>query len=356
MTILTRYLTREIIKHFCVVLGVVITIYLAIDFLEKMDSFLEAGVPATRTFWFFLFRIPLVVSQMFPISLLLSILITFGLMSKHNELIALKSCGLSIFHLFIPVAVLGILSAVLLLLLTEMVVPTAMARANRIWLQDVKGGAAITGNKWMKGDHSFFKINQYDPGEQVLYGLTAYYLDDQFRLSRRMDAKRGEFEDGRWVLQDLLAQEFNPETGEPKVSFYSRKTVNIELQPEELLQITPETEEMSYKDLRAFIRKIEAEGDDATRYRVDLNYKIAFPVVCLVMCLIGTAVAARDKLKEGLPVIVSYGIGIAFLYFIVLSFCVSIGYGGMLPPVVAAWAGHIIFLCAGGWALIGAQS
>lgn len=356
MTILTRYLTREIIRHFCIILGVVVIIFLAVLFFEKIDSVLEAGVPATVAFWYFLFKIPQSVSYVFPIALLLAVLITFGLMSKHNELIALKSSGVSIFHLFKPVATLGVLSAVLLFLLSDIVVPTALTRANRIWLQEVKGVATFTGSKWIKGNHSFFKIGRYDPEGQVISGLTAYYLDDQQRFRRRMDAKRAEFEGGEWVLQDLLVQDFDPGTEAPKVSSYSRETVDIGLQPEQLLEITPETEEMSCKALWAVIQKMEAEGDDATRYRVDLQYKMAFPMVCLVMCLIGTAIAVRRKLKGGLPIIVSYGIGITFLYFITMSICVSFGYGGILPPVAAAWAAHVIFLCAGGVALISAQA
>lgn len=356
MTILTKYLTREIIRHFCVVLGVVIIIFLAVDFFENIDDFLDASVPALA-FWYFLFKIPQTVSYMFPIALLLAILITFGLMNKHNELIALKSSGVSIFHLFKPVAALGVLGAVLLFLLSDIVVPAAMTRANRILLQEVKGEeAALIENIWIKGDHSFFKIGQYDPEGQVIYGLTAYYLDDQSRFSRRMDANRGEYKEGRWVLQDLLVQKFDPGTEAPKVSFSSHKAVNIELQPEQLLEIAPETDEMSCKTLQAVIDKMEAEGDDANRYRVDLQNKVAFPVVCLLMCLIGTAIAVRGKLKGGLPAIVSYGIGIAFLYYIVWSICISFGYGGILPPVAAAWAPHVIFLCVGGVALISAQS
>jgi len=355
MTILTRYLIRENVRHFCIIMGAVIVIWLAVDFSENIDSFLKAGVPATLAFWYFLFKIPLIVGYMLPVSLLLAILITFGLMSKRNELIALKSSGVSIFLLFKPVAALGVLSAMLLFFLSEMIVPTAMTHANRI-LQDVKGKSAIAENIWIKGDHSFFKIGQYDSEGQVMYGFTAYYLDDAFQYRKRLDAKRGVFEEDRWAFQDLMVQEFDPETGVSEVSFHGEQTVDIELKPDDLKQVAKEPEEMSCKTLRDIIRKIEAEGYSATRYRVDLQDKMAFPVVCLVMCLIGTAVAVRGKLKEGLPVIVSYGIGIAFLYFIVRSFCVSIGYGGILPPVVAAWAAHGIFLCIGAVALLNAQS
>jgi len=360
MTVLTRYLIRQITQYFCIVLGLVILVYLAVDFFENFGAFLEAKVPATRAFLYFLYKTPLIISYMFPISLLLSILITFGLMSKRNELIALKSSGISIFHLFKPVAALGILGAVLLFALSEAGVPAAMARANHIWLQDVEGGDALTTREdigWIKGNRSFFKIGRYDPEGRVMFGFTAYYLDEQFRLRRRLDAERGEYENGnRWMLHELLVQEFDPATGVPEVSSSSREAAVIELTPDDLKQVTKDAEEMSSRDLRAVIRKIEAEGYDATRYRVDLQYKLAFPVVCLTMCLIGTAIAVRRKLKEGLAIIVSYGIGIAFLYYIALSFSISFGYGGILPPVVAAWAAHVIFLCVGGVALINARS
>jgi lipopolysaccharide export system permease protein len=358
MYILTKYIFREIIRHFCTILGLVIIIYLAVDFFERIDNFLKAGVPVTRAFWFFLFKTPLIITQMLPISLLLAILVTFGIMSKRNELVALKSSGVSIFHLFKSVAVLGILGSALLFFLSEIVVPTTMPRANRIWLQDVKkkGGLAIQENKWIPGENAFFKIGQYNPSDRVVYEFTAYYLDDQFGLERRLDAERGEFvAENRWEFQNLLVQEFDPKTDVPDVVFYDRQTEEIKLQPEDLSQIAPKTDQMSCKALRAYIEKTEAAGDYATEYRVDLHYKMAFPVACLIMCLIGTGVAVRRKLKAGLPVIVASGIGIAFLYYVVLSFCAALGNGGILPPWAAGWAAHFIFLCVGGVTLINAE-
>ena len=358
MSILTRYLAREIIKHCCIVLAVVVTIYLAVDFFEKIDDFLEAGIPVASALWYFLFKIPFVVAQVLPIGLLLAILITFGIMSKRNELIALKSSGISIFRLFKPVATLGILSALLLFCLSELVVPATMARANRIWLRDVKKVSALATqekNIWIKGDCAIFNITQYDPVNQVMYGFSAHYVDDTFRLIKRLDAEQGHYINNQWVLENLLSQELNPATGEPDVSFHDRESLAIELLPDDLKQVAKTSDEMSFRALRALIQKVEAEGYDATRYRVDLNHKISFPVVCLIMCFIGTGIAVRGRLKEGLPVIIAYGMAIAFLYWIVSSFCVSLGYGEILPPIVAAWAANLLFLCGGGLLLINAE-
>jgi lipopolysaccharide export system permease protein len=360
MSILTRYLTREITKYFCIVLGVLLIVFLAIDFFEKIDKFLKADIPVTLAFWYFLFKIPFIVTQMLPIALLLAILITFGIMNRQNELIALKSSGIGIFHIVTSVTVLGLLFSILLFGLSEMLVPATMPGANRILLQEIKGQGALTTleNKWLQGDHSFYKIEQYNPSDRVMYNFTAYYMDDQFQLVRRVDAERGKFNDNNWIFQNLLVQEFNSDAHAPDVSFHSHQSMtadSIGLQAEDLLQIAPETDEMSCNALRAYIRRIEASGDNATRYRVDLQYKTAFPVVCLVMSLIATGVAVRGKLKGGLPVIISIGICIAFLYVVIIRFCQSLGYGDILHPVLAAWAGHFIFLCAGGFLIISAE-
>jgi lipopolysaccharide export system permease protein len=358
MSILTKYLAREIIKNCCIVLAVVAVIYLAVDFFENIDDFLEVGVSIVPALGFFIFKIPFIITQVLPVGLLLAILISFGIMSKRNELIALKTSGVSIFHLFKPVATLGILSTLLLFYFSEFVVPATMARANRIYLRDVEKVSALATpekNIWIKGDHAIFNIAQYDPVNRVMYGFSAHYMDDRFELIKRLDAEQGHFKENQWVFENLLSQEINPATGEPDISFDDRKALTIELLPDNLKQVAKSSDTMSFQALRSLIRKVEAEGYDATRYRVDLHKKIAFPVVCLIMCFVGTGVAVRGRLKEGLPVIVSYGMAIAFLYYIVLSLCINMGYGEYLPPVVAAWAANILFLCGGGILLINAE-
>lgn len=358
MSVLARYVTREIIHHCCVVLAAVAAIFLAVDFFENIDDFLEAGVSMAPALGYFLFRIPYIIAQVLPIGLLLAILITFGIMSKRNELIALKSNGVSVFHLFKPVAALGILCTLLLFCLSERVVPAAMARANRIWLQDVEKVSTLAiqeKNIWLKGDHAIFNITQYDPVNQVMYGFSAHYMNDRFQLIRRLDAEQGQYVDNQWVFENLLSQELNPTNGQPDVSYHDRQALTIELLPDDLKQVAKSSDEMSFQELFELIQKVETEGYDATRYRVDLHTKIAFPAVCLIMCFIGTGISVRGKLKEGLPVIIAYGMAIAFLYWIVLSFCVSLGYGEILPPVVAAWAANLLFLCGGGLLLMNAE-
>ena len=107
--------------------------------------------------------------------------------------------------------------------------------------------------------------------------------------------------------------------------------------------------------LGAYIDKVVSEGYEATTYLVDYHAKFAFPVVCLIMSLLGVAIAARSGVKEGLAMSVVYGIGVAFLYWVFHSFCLSLGYGGVLPVWVAAWTTNLVFLCVSGFLLLHAD-
>jgi lipopolysaccharide export system permease protein len=156
-------------------------------------------------------------------------------------------------------------------------------------------------------------------------------------------------------LYDLVEQKLNREDENYTVTFYDKKIESIDILPENLQRVIKKSEEMNFKEILAYIKSVERQGYDATSYRVDLHAKLAFPLVCLIMSLVGTGIAFRGKMKEGLPVSIAYGIGTAFLYWIFYSFCVSLGYGEMLPPIIAAWTANFIFLAFAVFVLLNAE-
>ncbi len=82
-------------------------IYLSVDFFENVDKFINAGLPVSRILLFFQLKLPLIAAQITPVGILLAVLITFGLMNKNNEIIALKSGGMSVYHFLRPILFLG---------------------------------------------------------------------------------------------------------------------------------------------------------------------------------------------------------------------------------------------------------
>lgn len=358
MTIIHKYISREIFRYFGIVLTVVISIYVVVDFLEKIDDFLEAGLPLSKAISFFLFKIPFIIAQITPIGLLIAVLIVFGLMNKNNEIVALKSSGASIYNLLKPVLLIGLLLSIFLFFLSEIVVPITTAKANRIWLGEVRKESVVASkekNIWIKDGSLIAHIKYYDPSSKIMYGITLNRFDENFRLLKRVDAKRGIFELGRWVLNDVIEQHLNEADGSYSVAFQNRRVETLNFLPDDLKRVAKKSEEMSFTELLAYIKKIKAEGYGVTPYRIDLYAKIAFPLVCIIMCMVGTGIALRGRIKDGLPVSIAYGLGTAFLYWVFYSFCMSLGYGEMLPPLIAAWAADFIFLCFGVLLLLNAE-
>ena len=350
MTVLSRYLSREIARLFVVILVMVIGVYVAVDFFEKIDDFIEAGLPAAKVLRFFINKVPFIVSQITPVGILLAVLVVFGMMNRNNEIVALKSNGISVYSLVKPVAVIGVLLSVLLFFVSEAVVPVTMATANRIWLQEVRNQRIVVSrekNIWLKGDRQIVHIVHFDPGKKAVFGVSVYRFDDRFSLVWRLDAEKGSYAGGRWIFESVMVQVRSPDGTGYSSRFHARKAEDLGIVPEDLTRVVKKSEEMNFKELARYIEKIEAEGYDATSYRVDLHGKFALPFVCIIMCLVGAGIGMRGAVNDGLPVSITYGIGIAFVYWVSFSFCMSLGYGEMLPPFVAAWTADFIFFCVG---------
>ena len=212
MTILFRYVTREILICFAIVLVTVLTIYISIEFIEKIDNFMERGLPVSRCLAFLLYKLPYIFVQIAPVGFLLSILVALGLMSKNNEVIALKSCGVGKSRLLKPILVMGCLCCVLLFIISEFIVPVFMDNANQIWLQEVRQKkiyATKTNDIWMRSSRQIIHITQYFPEQQRLSGITIHTFDENFQLVERIDAQSGVYaSDGQWRLAGAYQQFF----------------------------------------------------------------------------------------------------------------------------------------------------
>lgn len=347
MHIIYRYLIKEIVKYICMILLVAVGIYVAVDFFEKIDNFLNAGLPITRAMTFFILNTPFIVSQLLPVCMLISILVVFGLMARNNELLALRSSGAGTGYFVKPVVGIGMVVAIFHIIFCETIVPIASQKANKIWRSEVKKESTVISkenNIWLKENQMILHIKHFNPMEQAIYGITIYFFDQGVRLIRRLDASKGVFKENRWIFTDIMEQRLGKNSDESVITFHDLLTEPIQLLPENLRRVVKKPSEMNFKELSEYIQKIREEGYDPTIYQVDLHSKIAFPLICAVMSLMGLGIAVKTKMKEGLPMSIAYGLGTAFLYWICYSFCISLGYGELFPPVIAAWLANIIFL------------
>ncbi len=186
-------------------------------------------------------------------------------------------------------------------------------------------------------------------------GITIVSMGNSFKPTSRVDAQKGYYTDGEWIFEHIIQQTYNPVAGDYDVANYERKKIPLDIMPEDFEQMVKKSDEMGYFELKKYVNKVKSEGYDATTYRVDLYGKIAFPFICVIMALTGAATGMKSFAKESIPKAITLGIIISFMYWFSHGFCMSLGYGNSLPPLMAAWTANLFFLCFGSIYLISTE-
>ena len=354
MRILALYMSREFLKLMGLFLVSFVGLYTLFDFIEKVDNFQEAGVASATMLSFFVLQIPELVVLLIPVAILMSTILTLGLMAKRNEIVAIKSGGLSIFRFTMPIMLIATVFTLGSALLNETVIPRTKARTNYIWdvMVEKRPGQMLRREKfWLKGDNSIYKVGFYDSTSQTISNVTYYRFDKDFNLALRIDAKRARFLGDQWVFISGMSQERLPGGGY-KGEMFEEKLLPLPERPGDFTRLSKPSEEMGLGELVAWLEKMEREGYDARKYRVDLQAKLAFPFVCIIMALWGIPLATFKEKGAALAPGVVLGLGVSLLYWVSFSYLRSLfGYSGVLPPFLAVWLPNGLFSLGGLWFL-----
>ncbi len=344
MKVMDKYVATEFVRHLASVLAGVAAIYLAVDFFERIDDFMEAGLGVGLALKYFFLKIPHVLALVGPVGVLLAALIVFGLMARHLEIAAWAGGGGRTRRLLFPVFILGLLASLALMLFSAVLVTLASTRANAIWHGQVRMDAPVSGRGkdiWFRAEGLIGHMVKYDPETGTGYGITLNWFDPDFNLVRRMDAKKGKQEKNNWRLFTVVLQDFSGK--QCQVTHKPTAMAPLDFTPGELEDAVRPSDEMTSQQLSDYIKKATAEGYDATAWKVDLSAKAAFPFVCLIMATLGGALSLGSKNREGLARNIVTGVVLAFGYWVVHSLSLSLGYAGQVPPLAAAWAANLLF-------------
>jgi len=170
-------------------------------------------------------------------------------------------------------------------------------------------------------------------------------------LEMRIDAEKGEWKEGRWLFHKLLITRF-PIGEFPTLEKVGQRVVDLPEKPDDLKMIQKNVAQMGYFELQRYIRKLQKEGYDATRYIADLHGKAAFPFVTVILAVIGITFSLRSERSGGVAQGIGAGLLIGFSYWLVYAFGLSLGRSGTLPPLLSAWFGNILFGIASVWLIL----
>lgn len=357
MSILNRYISVHFLKLFFICIISFLFVYLSIDSMSKFWKLSSREVPLFDIAKYFLFKIPLILAQITPMATLLATLLTLGMLSQTSEITAMKSCGNSIYRLSIPILAISFAIGLFSLVSNEYMVPYATKRYKEI--ERYRPGISVEdrlfkkNNIWYFGKKIVYRIQHIDIKNKQLHKITILELDDDYRITTRIDASRALWDKDRWQLTSGTTRQFLPRL---KISNFEKRNF-MALESIETFKVAePEPEEMTFGELRQHIEKLKSMGLNYQPYVVDLAAKVAFPLVNLIFPLIGIPFGLKTGRSSGIAPGVGISILIGFLYWVTMAFNISLGHVGVLPPFLAAFGSNIIFGLVGLIALMSART
>jgi LPS export ABC transporter permease LptG len=325
-------------------------------FIDASDKLFKGTASGTTVMQLLAYRTPQFVYFVIPIAALLSVLVTFGLLSRTGELTVMKACGVSLYRIALPVVLLSLVFSAALFALDQEI----LARANRVAnaLDDrIRNRPPKTFNplnrRWLiAGDGSIYHYGFFDAQRDTLTSLTVYRVaPGAWRLASQTYAATAEFRGG-WIARKGWAQEFT--SGPPKWRTFAQQQLPLE-PPEYFKTEDTEMELMTAAQLRRAVQELSATGANVVPQQVDLHRKIAFPFVTLVMTLLAVPFGVTTG-RRGALYGIGLGIVLALSYWFVMSIFVAVGKAGLLPPALAAWTPNIIVSAAAIFLLLKAKT
>ncbi len=348
MRIVDRYIGIEFLKALLYSITVFVAIYCIVDLFDRMGRYLDA--PARVVAQYYLYRIPGIGLQVMPVAVLLASLVSLGNLARHNELLALKMARVSTLRIVAPLLLLSLLGSVLILFLSESLIPEMNERALNVFRSKVQKTPAFQRTRehdiWYRATgNRFLHISLMESASGMVQGFTLFELSPEFQLIQRIDAREARWRDGHWQLTDGSVSTTRPD-GTYEAEAFTTMRLELEEKPSDLARVVRESQEMNSDELRDYIDRLVKSGVNSLRYQVDLAVKSAMPFVTLVMTLIGIAFALRTG-KGGVIAWAGACVLVAVCYWIVFSLSISVGRGGVVPPFLAAWLPNAIFAGAG---------
>jgi LPS export ABC transporter permease LptF/LPS export ABC transporter permease LptG len=347
-SIIDLYVLRRFLYQFLLIMLAFLFLFEIFTFFELAEDIRRHNVPFMIVIRYFVFLIPYSFYQFTPLGALVSVLVTLGILSKNNEIIAFKASGISLYRLAVPLLISGLVIAAALLILDDTYLPYANQRQDELRAV-IKGRPAQTHTRperWIFGENSkVYNYDLFDSKEKLFGGLTIIELDPAtFQMRRRVFANRAQWLDNEntWVLESGWIRDFSngavthyapfkvisfPEMTEPP-SYFHREVI--------------QAFQMSWRELRRYIAGLRTAGFDVASLTVQLHKKLAYPLIAPISMMLAIPFALLVG-SRGAVGGIALGIGIGIAYWALSALTEAMGGIGQLPPFLAAWSPDLIF-------------
>ena len=353
MITIILYITRMFLMRFGICLLGFAALLQLLDLVENIRDISSRDDGDFGTILFYVsLRLPALITQMVPLSVLLGTLLTLLTLANNNEIVALKSVGLSFYRTLAYMLPIGITVAIIYYISSDFITPYTDRRLQIWWNETTPLSAqSVPPRIWLRDGTDVVSIDRIQPNGKELFGLVIYRRDSQAMASGRLSARRAVYADGDWLLVDVTRQKImGTEIG--SIEVLPELLWETKLSPGNLAELSVPPRFFTIRQLTRILSGDWVGSRALYFYQTRLQKKIASPISLLLMLLIAAPVAQTIRRHGSGSLALVTGISIGFSYFIIDGLVLTLGEGGVLPGFLAAWVPTLIFASVGGAILV----
>ena len=356
LQILDLYIIRDWLFYFALTQVALSGIYIIFDFFQLLSYIAGHHVPATLVITYYAYMLPQITYLVLPVSVLVATLVSLSLLTKTSQITALKAAGISLYRIAIPVLLTAAVVSGGMFLVSDEYLPAANQRQDAL-RNEIQGRPAQTffrpGWQWIFGkSNRIYNYRFFDPERNVFADLSVFDFNSSFHMTRRLYAKRAFWEPNvqQWILEDGWTRQLEGDRVTSYAPFSVAAFRDLGERPAYFERDVRTSEQMSVMELSRYISGLRQSGFDVVRLSVQFYRKFSYPLVALVVALIGIPFSFTVGRKGALTGI-ALSLVIAIAFWSISSLFQAMGNLGQLPPAVAAWSPDILFAIGGAYLL-----
>jgi LPS export ABC transporter permease LptF/LPS export ABC transporter permease LptG len=347
--LLDVYLLRSFVYYFVLLTVGFILLFEVFTFFELLDDMAQHRAGLVEVAEYFVYLACYLFYQLAPLAALVAVLVTLGVMTKNNELVAFKASGLSLYRIALPLLLAGIFLAASLLVLDDTYLPYANQRQDAL-RNLIKGRPAQTynqpGRKWIFGESAkIYNYELFDSDHELFGGLNVFELNPAtFEIRRRIYAARAHWDSQQelWILESGWIRDFDRGQLTRYTPFLATALNEVSEPPSYFNREVRQSYQMTWWELERYIGDLHQAGFDVARLSVQLQKKLSFPLVAPIIILLAIPFSILVGTRGAVGGL-ALGVGIAIVYWAASALTEAMGAVGQLPPLLAAWAPDTVF-------------
>jgi LPS export ABC transporter permease LptG/LPS export ABC transporter permease LptF len=362
--IIDEYIVREFAGLFVLVLAGFVLLLIVFTFFDLLGDILRNHIGLAVVGEYLLNLTPSLLYQIAPLAALIAVLVTFSVLNRNSEIIAMKATGISLYRLVIPIVSIAVCLAVCLFLFAQYYLPQANRRQESL-RNVIKGRPPQTylhpEEQWIFGPKSapgepgcIFYYEFFDPDTNEFANLSVFEFEPStFQLTRRIFAKRAAWDadSGTWHFENGWVRDIHGANVTAYRTFLETNFSEIRATPDYFKKENLQSQEMNFGQLAHYIHDLRQSGFDTKRLSVALWQKLSYPLIAVVMAVLAIPFALSMG-RRGSITGVAVAIGVALAYYVVDLLFGAMGNVNYLPASMAAWSADILFGLVGGYLLL----